>query len=120
MVLNARFPLKDLGYLEYFFGIEVKSCVVELGIPLSDVIKLWCDNTSAVAMATNPVLHTKTKYVDLDIHFVRERVAVNNLQVNYAVVEDKIADVLTKALSITRFQTLRLKLGVLEFLEDKS
>ncbi|KAE8673799.1 hypothetical protein F3Y22_tig00111772pilonHSYRG00172 [Hibiscus syriacus] len=42
---------------------------------------VWCDNTSDVAMSTNPVYHAQSKHVDLDVHFVREKVADGQLWV---------------------------------------
>lgn len=42
---------------------------------------LLCDNQSAMAIAHNPVLHSRTKHLELDIHFVGEKVLAKALQV---------------------------------------
>ncbi|KAL4290424.1 hypothetical protein GQ457_14G023700 [Hibiscus cannabinus] len=55
----------------------IKAMIAELNVLLTDIIKLWCNNTSVVSIAANPVLHTKTKQVDLDLHFVRKRIAAH-------------------------------------------
>ncbi|GMI71931.1 hypothetical protein HRI_000862400 [Hibiscus trionum] len=68
---------------------------------------------STIAMAANPVMHAKTKHVDLDLHFVRERVLNNALQVSYVPAGSQIADVLTKPLAVQLFTDFRKKLNVL-------
>jgi hypothetical protein len=46
----------------------------ELCIPLSVAPVLWCDNISALALASNPVFHSRTKHIEVNYHFVREKV----------------------------------------------
>ncbi|KAE8676646.1 hypothetical protein F3Y22_tig00111582pilonHSYRG00259 [Hibiscus syriacus] len=75
-------------------------------------ITVECDNTSTVAMAANSVLHAKVKHVDLDVHFVREKVTDKKLVVNYVPAQCQVADVLTKSLITTRFQELHQKINV--------
>ncbi|GMI85594.1 hypothetical protein HRI_002228700 [Hibiscus trionum] len=64
-------------------------------------------------MAANPVLHAKTKHVDLDLHFVRKRVTTGTLQVNYVPARCQLADILTKPSAVKHFETLRNQLNVL-------
>ncbi|XP_050134493.1 uncharacterized mitochondrial protein AtMg00810-like [Malus sylvestris] len=54
---------------------------LHLAIPSSPV--LFCDNMSAIALTSNPVFHQRTKHIEVDIHFVRERVAKKHLQVQF-------------------------------------
>jgi len=51
----------------------------DLGIFLSSTRKLWCDNVSALAIASNPVFHARTKHLEVDYHFVREKVLRKDL-----------------------------------------
>ncbi|XP_062089558.1 uncharacterized mitochondrial protein AtMg00810-like [Humulus lupulus] len=74
---------------------------------------LLCDNISTTYLTANPVLHTRTKHVDIDFHFIRERVANQQLIVRFTPSEDQLADCLTKALPSARFLLLRSKLTVL-------
>lgn len=60
-----------------------QSLLTEIGFKLSSTPVIWCDNTSAVSVAANPVLHARVKHVELDIHFVREKVLSNQLCVNF-------------------------------------
>lgn len=57
---------------------------------------VWCNNTSAVAMALNPIHHARMKHVEIDLHFVRERIAAGKLEVNYVPAGDQVVDILTK------------------------
>nr|KYP36082.1 Copia protein [Cajanus cajan] len=75
---------------------------------------VFCDNMSTVALAHNPVLHARTKQMELDLFFVQEKVAVKCLQVVHVSAIDQCVDVLTKALSPSRFFVLRSKLQVVE------
>ncbi|BBG99739.1 transposable element gene [Prunus dulcis] len=74
--------------------------------------KLWCDNISAISLASNPVFHARTRHVEVDYHYVREKVVRQELDVRYLATHDQIADIFTKGLSIPRFQLLTSKLPV--------
>ena len=43
---------------------------------------LWCDNVSALALASNPVFHAQIKHIEVDYHYIREKVMSKELQVN--------------------------------------
>ena len=73
---------------------------------------MWCDNHSAIALAYNPVNHAKTKHVELDIHFIRDKVALKEIEVCFVPSKDQTTYVLTKALTFTQFHYLRSKLNV--------
>ena len=70
------------------------------------------DSTSAAASATNPVLHSKTKHIEIDIHFVRDMVEKKEVEVAFVSSNDQIADVLTKPLTYPKFSFFRNKLKV--------
>ena len=53
--------------------------IKDLGIYLYDPPILWCDNVSALAIASNPVFHARTKHIEVDFHFVKERVVRKDL-----------------------------------------
>ncbi|KAG8501842.1 hypothetical protein CXB51_004605 [Gossypium anomalum] len=89
------------------------SLLKELHFQSIDKPIIWCDNSSAVAVAANPVLHSKFKHVELDLFFVREKVANGSLVVGEVPACDQVADVLTKPISITFFTRFRSVLQVL-------
>ena len=79
-------------------------------MPKASVV--FCDNISSVYMSANPVHHRRTKHIELDIHFVREQVALGKLRVLHVPTKQQFADVLTKGLPTTAFQDFRSSLCI--------
>jgi hypothetical protein len=75
----------------------------ELCIPLRIAPVIWCDNVSALALASNPVYHARTKHIEVDYHFVREKVLNKDISIAFISTADQVADVFTKGLSTARF-----------------
>ena len=71
---------------------------------------LWCDNVSALAITSNPVYHAQTKYIEVDYHFVHEKVLRRDLLVKFISTHDQLADLFTKGLPSPRFIWLTSKL----------
>ena len=84
----------------------------ELAIGLLHTPTIWCDNIGAIALASNPVFHARTKHVEIDYHFIREKVCNNDVKVQHVSTVDQIADVFTKGQTAQRFQYLTNKLMV--------
>lgn len=92
----------------------VESLLKEIKLQPASPPILWCDNLSASALASNPVYHARTKHIELDIHFVRDKVLEGKLKIQYIPSSDQTADLLTKPLAHSRFLFLKDKLGVNE------
>jgi hypothetical protein len=73
---------------------------------------VWCDNQSAISLASNPVFHARTKHIEIDYHFIREKVLNNQISVCYVPSERQVADIFTKSLPVARFDALKSKLMV--------
>ena len=86
-----------------------------LGVPLNQIPKLFCDNLSALYVTVNPVYHVQTKHIELDYHFVREKVTNDSLITCFVPSHKQLADTFTKHLPKTHFIELRNKLEVLHF-----
>lgn len=84
----------------------------ELHVSLPQAPTLWCDKWSATT--ANPIFHTRTKHIELDFHFVREKVASKDLEVRYINSLDQLADIFTKSQPSCRFHLLRSKLAVVQ------
>jgi hypothetical protein len=84
----------------------------ELGVNLSIPPVLWCDNIGALALASNPVFHARTKHIEVDYHFVREKVLNRDILIKFINIHDQVADVFTKGLPSARFLVLNVKLMV--------
>ena len=68
----------------------------ELDIGLIFPPTISCDNISAIAFASNIVFHVRTKHVDIDYHFIREKVCNHDIKVQHVSTVDQLADIFTK------------------------
>jgi hypothetical protein len=84
----------------------------ELHTPPSKATLVYCDNVSAVYLSTNPVQHQRTKHVEIDLHFVRDRVAVSSVRVLHVPTTSQYADIFTKGLPSSLFVEFRSSLNV--------
>ncbi|XP_031091110.1 secreted RxLR effector protein 161-like [Ipomoea triloba] len=89
----------------------MKQMLEDYGIE-QQVITLYCNNSSAISITKNPVLHSRTKYIDIRHHFIRELVEDNVVCLEHVSTGNQIADILTKALDGNKFEELRHKLGL--------
>ncbi|GKD95810.1 ribonuclease H-like domain-containing protein, partial [Tanacetum coccineum] len=68
------------GYRVYLAETSwIHNLLRELHNPLFTATLVYCDNVSAVYMSANPVQHQRTKHIEIDIHFVRDKVAVSHV-----------------------------------------
>jgi hypothetical protein len=89
----------------------IRSLFKDLGVCLSTP-RIWCDNISSISLASNPVFHARTKHLEVDYHYVRDKVVRKELEVCYISTTDQVADIFTKGLSKSRFLLLTNKLMV--------
>jgi histone deacetylase 1/2 len=82
----------------------VEALLKELGIRLKCPPRLWCHNLGATYLCANPVFHARAKHIEIDFHFVRERVARKQLEIRFISTKDQIADGFTKALGVRLFE----------------
>ena len=99
----------------------------ELGAPVSKAPILWCDNIGATYLSINPIFHACTKQVEIDFHFVWDMVVDGSLIIRFWSSWDKLANIFTKPLSLSRFALLWSNLNVIpiqlslrERVKDKS
>jgi hypothetical protein len=83
---------------------------LHINIPKASVV--YCDNISAVYMPANPVHHRRTKHVELDVHFVREKVALGQFKVVHVPTQHQFADIMTKGLPTVLFEEFRDSLSI--------
>uniref|UniRef100_A0A6N2K4J6 Reverse transcriptase Ty1/copia-type domain-containing protein n=1 Tax=Salix viminalis TaxID=40686 RepID=A0A6N2K4J6_SALVM len=68
----------------------IRMLMKELGVLLSSTPTIWCDNIGAIALASNLVFHARTKHIEVDYHFIREKVLNKDIQVKYISTQDQI------------------------------
>lgn len=90
----------------------IESLLSELKVESNSKATVWCDNLSTILLTANPILHSRTKHMELDLYFVREQVIKENLTVNHIPSSYQKADILTKPLSKPSFIRLRQELHV--------
>lgn len=94
----------------------IQILLYELGIEVPRAAKLWCDNIGAKYLSANPLFHARTKHIEVDYHFVRERVARRLLDIQHIYTKDQVADGFTKPLTVRQQEMFKhnLHLGKLD------
>lgn len=89
--------------------------MLELHFKITKASIVYCDNIGSVYLSSNPVKHQRNKHVELDIHFVREKVAIGEVKVLHVPTSLQYADILTKGLPTTLFEEFRISLNVIPY-----
>jgi hypothetical protein len=93
--------------------IWLQSLLCELGmLTCCHAPILWCDNLGATYLSANLRFYGRTKHIEVNFHFVRERVANKELQIRFLSTKDQLADGLTRPLSQTLFRNYRFYLNM--------
>ena len=90
----------------------LRRLLTELGfMPIKSSV-LYCDNQAAINISENPVQHDRTKHVEIDRHFIKEKLENETIKLPHVRSEDQLADILTKAVATQSFENVLHKLGV--------
>jgi hypothetical protein len=90
----------------------IRQLLHELHRPSPPATVVFRDNVSAVYMSTNPVQHQRTKHIEIDLHFIRDHVAMGQLRVLHVPSSRQFTDILTKGLPSPLFLDFRSILNV--------
>jgi hypothetical protein len=90
----------------------IQTLLKELNISVPKAARLWYDNIGAKYLSTNPVFHGKSKHIEVDYHFVRERVFRKLLYIDFVSSKDQVADGFTKALPVQLLENFKNNLNL--------
>jgi hypothetical protein len=90
----------------------LRQLLLELQTPPSRYTLVYCDNISTVYLSNNLVQHQRTKHVEIDLHFIREKVAIGQVCVLHVPTTSQFADVFTKGLPSSVFEEFRSSLNI--------
>ena len=93
-------------------GLWLKMLLEELGMNIEGPINAYCDNRAAISVSHNPVHHDRIKHVEIDRHFIKEKIDTGTLKIQYIPTSEQTADILTKALFRPNFEKFINKLGM--------
>ena len=106
---EAEFRGMTLGICE---ALWLRLLLMDLGYLLRQPIRIYCDNKAACDIAHNPVQHDRTKHVEVDRFFIKEKLDEKIVELPKIRSEDQLADILTKTVSSRVFSKFLGKLGM--------
>ena len=92
----------------------LRSLLSELQLLRAKPPLVWCDNLSTVLLSANPVLHARTKQIEFDLYFVREKIIWKEIEVCHVPSANQLADVFTKIVSSTQFIEGKIRFWALD------
>lgn len=93
-------------------GIWMKRILNQIGHSHCKYITIFCDNSSTIKLSKNPVMHGRSKHIDVRFHFLCDLIKDGELELKHCKTDEQIADIMTKPLKLEVFERLRGLLGV--------
>ena len=106
---EAEFKAMTQGVCELLW---IKLLLHDLGIDQKDSIRLYCDNKASINIVHNPVQHDRTKHVEIDRHFIKEKLTSGTICTPFVQSGEHFADILTKGVGSKPFHGILGKLGM--------
>ena len=94
--------------------IWLKHLREELRFGKDEQMKLICDNQVVLHIASNPIFHKRTKHIEVDCHFIGEKIASSCMTTSFVNSSDQLANVFTKSLRGPRIKYICNKLGAFD------
>ncbi|CAN1141377.1 Retrovirus-related Pol polyprotein from transposon TNT 1-94 [Linum perenne] len=107
---EAEYRALALGIQE---AMWIQRVLKELNLPGHDTVHMFTDSQAALSIVKNPVHHDRTKHMEIDRHFITEKVEQGIVDVSYVPSRQQTADVLTKALPKDLLEHFKSKLGLI-------
>ena len=92
----------------------VRNLLTELNVLRNVPMRVWCDNKSAINIAYNPVQHDRTKHVEIDRFFIKEKLDSGIIELSHVNSGGQVADCLTKSLGVKECNVTCNKMGMID------
>ena len=96
-------------------AIWLRQLMADVGCTQGEATTIMCDNQGCISLAKNPTHHSRTKHIDVQYHFIREKLELGVIRLDYCPTEHMVADVLTKGLCKDRHLRLVIAFGLRGF-----
>ena len=93
-------------------AVWLKSILKNLGVSLTNPIRIFCDNMRNIYLARNPVFHARTKHIEVHYHLIRERVQAGEIDLQHISTNVQVVDIFTKALGVNKLGQFTSDLGL--------
>ncbi|GJT12152.1 hypothetical protein Tco_0859194 [Tanacetum coccineum] len=118
-VKKQQFVAMSSAEAEYVAAVGCCANILWMKSQLTDYdiiyekVPIFCDNTSAIAISNNPVLHSRTKHIDIRYHFFRDHILKRDIELHFIPTQYQLANIFTKPLDEPTFKRLIVELGML-------
>lgn len=102
--------VKDLVWL--------RKLLIDMGHPCVSATNLYIDNQSAIKLVKNPEYHKRTKHVDVQYHYIREKYECKVINVIYVPTDHQLADIFTNPVIRNKFEKFRNDLNIVKISFD--
>jgi ATP sulfurylase len=92
--------------------IWIKQLLKDLEIKVETSMEMYCNNQAAKHITLNSIFHEITKHIDINCHFIREKIQSNEIETPFVKSENQLVDVFTKGLDPGPFHENVDKLGM--------
>jgi hypothetical protein len=93
-------------------GVWMRRILEKLGHSQGKCTTVLCDNSSTIKLSKNPVMHGHSKHIDVRFHFLRDLTKDGVIKLKHCVIQEQVADIMTKPLKINVFLKLHESMGV--------
>jgi hypothetical protein len=93
-------------------GVWLSRLMEELLGKENNVPLLFVDNKATISLIENPVLHDRSKHIEIRFHYIRECAEHGLIKIEFIGTEEQLGDILTKPLARVKFKELHSKIGV--------
>uniref|UniRef100_A0A2N9FH80 Integrase catalytic domain-containing protein n=1 Tax=Fagus sylvatica TaxID=28930 RepID=A0A2N9FH80_FAGSY len=93
-------------------GVWMRRVLEKLGHSQGKCTTVLCDNSSTIKLSKNPVMHGRSKHIDVRFHFLRDLTRDGVVELKHCVTQEQVADIMTKPLKLDVFLKLRESMGV--------